>query len=83
MNMKMCPVCNRELIEVVRYGVEIDVCPKCKGVWLDGGEFEKIIKKIREELMEVERAVPEYREFYIKKKKKKPIFFEFFEEIFD
>lgn len=25
-----------------KYGVEIDNCPQCKGVWLDRGELEKI-----------------------------------------
>jgi Zn-finger nucleic acid-binding protein len=25
-----------------RYGVDIDFCPSCKGIWLDRGEIEKI-----------------------------------------
>lgn len=25
-----------------RHGVEIDYCPKCRGVWLDRGELDKI-----------------------------------------
>lgn len=28
-----------------RAGVEIDYCPKCRGVWLDRGELDKIIAK--------------------------------------
>ena len=32
-----------------RHGIEIDYCPKCRGVWLDRGELDKII----------ERAVPD------------------------
>lgn len=28
-----------------RQGVEIDYCPKCRGVWLDRGELEKIIER--------------------------------------
>jgi Zn-finger nucleic acid-binding protein len=28
-----------------RLGVEIDYCPKCRGVWLDRGELDKIIEK--------------------------------------
>jgi uncharacterized protein len=27
-----------------RYQVDIDFCPSCKGVWLDGGEIDKISK---------------------------------------
>ncbi len=30
-----------------RDGVFIDVCPACRGVWLDGGELEKILKATR------------------------------------
>lgn len=26
-----------------RQGVEIDYCPKCRGVWLDSGELDKLI----------------------------------------
>ncbi|MDF2629247.1 MAG: hypothetical protein K0R39_3078 [Symbiobacteriaceae bacterium] len=29
--------------EVNRRGVQIDVCPECRGVWLDGGELDKLI----------------------------------------
>ncbi len=39
--MKRCPVCGVEMFETIKYGVEIDVCPKCRGVWLDRGELEK------------------------------------------
>ena len=27
-----------------RNGIEIDYCPKCRGVWLDRGELDKIIE---------------------------------------
>lgn len=29
--------------QVQRDGVEIDVCTKCRGVWLDRGELEKLL----------------------------------------
>lgn len=39
-----CPVCeNIDLLMSERSGVEIDYCPKCRGVWLDRGELDKII----------------------------------------
>lgn len=38
-----CPVCNVSLTMTFRENVEIDYCPKCRGVWLDRGEIEKII----------------------------------------
>jgi len=28
-----------------RQGIEIDYCPKCRGIWLDRGELDKIIEK--------------------------------------
>jgi Zn-finger nucleic acid-binding protein len=37
-----CPVCGEKLREIERYGVTIDLCPGCKGCWLDRGELEKI-----------------------------------------
>lgn len=34
-----CPVCHVTLTTAERFGVEIDYCPKCWGVWLDRGEL--------------------------------------------
>lgn len=38
-----CPVDGEVLVITERSGVEIDYCPKCRGVWLDRGELDKII----------------------------------------
>lgn len=40
-----CPSCNETLAMTERLGIEIDYCPKCRGVWLDRGELDKIIEK--------------------------------------
>jgi Zn-finger nucleic acid-binding protein len=40
-----CPNCNETLIMADRQGIEIDYCPKCRGVWLDRGELDKIIER--------------------------------------
>jgi uncharacterized protein len=40
-----CPVDNETLVIAERSGVEIDYCPKCRGVWLDRGELDKIIDR--------------------------------------
>lgn len=40
-----CPVCSVDLVMADRAGVEIDYCPKCRGVWLDRGEIDKIIER--------------------------------------
>jgi Zn-finger nucleic acid-binding protein len=44
MHMK-CPACNETLTMTDRQGVEIDFCPKCRGVWLDRGELDKILER--------------------------------------
>lgn len=41
-----CPVCpETNLVMSERQGIEIDYCPKCRGVWLDRGELDKIIER--------------------------------------
>jgi len=41
-----CPVCSERMREVSKYDVQVDICPGCKGVWLDRGELEKIIDMV-------------------------------------
>ncbi|MBS1514987.1 MAG: zf-TFIIB domain-containing protein [Bacteroidetes bacterium] len=40
-----CPVCNEQLLLSEKQGIEIDYCPKCRGIWLDRGELEKIVER--------------------------------------
>ncbi len=40
-----CPIDGTQLVMTERSGVEIDYCPKCRGVWLDRGELDKIIER--------------------------------------
>mgnify|MGYP001819369649 FL=1 len=41
-----CPVCTDETLVISsREGIEIDHCPRCRGVWLDRGEHDKIIER--------------------------------------
>jgi Zn-finger nucleic acid-binding protein len=44
-NAMQCPVDGTQLVMTDRSGVEIDYCPKCRGVWLDRGELDKIIDR--------------------------------------
>ena len=39
------PVCEVGLLLAERQGVEIDCCPKCRGVWLDRGELDILIER--------------------------------------
>ncbi len=45
-----CPIDGAELAIAERSGVEIDYCPKCRGVWLDRGELDKIIDRSAAEI---------------------------------
>jgi len=56
MPLLMCPNDNAPMQKVVRDGVEIDMCPTCRGVWLDRGEMEKILEGVREDRREVEQS---------------------------
>ena len=84
--MMACPVDQTPLQMSERQGVEIDYCPKCRGVWLDRGELDKILERGagvgggRPEFSE--QGYQQQRQTYGKyspKKKKKG----FLDEIFD
>lgn len=44
----ICPQCNTAMQEITKTGVLLDLCPTCRGVWLDRGELEKILSRARE-----------------------------------
>lgn len=51
---KLCPICEVPLYEV-NYGdskIRVDLCNLCQGIWLDRGEFKKIIDYLREKKKE-------------------------------
>lgn len=37
-----CPKCGADLQEKSFHSVKIDVCPECKGTWMDAGELEML-----------------------------------------
>lgn len=89
-----CPVCDSvRMREVERENVLIDICPNCKGVWLDRGELEKLLQveasyeepRRREYPQKEERIYPDYRESKDKhyKYKKKKSMFDILGDIFD
>lgn len=43
MPLLLCPNDNGAMQTVQRSGVEFDMCPTCRGVWLDRGELEKLM----------------------------------------
>jgi len=52
----LCPNCNASMQNVNRSGVELDMCPSCRGVWLDRGELEKILEGGRHAMGEERQA---------------------------
>ena len=42
-----CPKCGQKLAPENYGNVEVDVCPSCKGMWLDAQELEQIVEKTK------------------------------------
>lgn len=85
-----CPVCiESELVISERQGIEIDYCPKCRGVWLDRGELDKIIERsvkfeeTNDKSFEKERDFDDRRKYYSDDYNKKHKRKSFLGEIFD
>jgi uncharacterized protein len=42
-----CPACDMAMLtSQYREGVEIDWCARCRGVWLDRGELDKLLDRL-------------------------------------
>lgn len=54
----LCPACRVDLVMSERSGVEIDYCPRCRGVWLDRGELDKILERNASEIGAARQAAP-------------------------
>ena len=46
----LCPICQEELDKTIFYGVEIDHCPKCFGLWFEQDEL-RLAKDIKDETL--------------------------------
>lgn len=56
MPISSCPSCEIAM-EVQNFeDVLIDICPSCKGVWLDRGEMQKVIALVRRQEAETPSA---------------------------
>lgn len=73
-----CPVDGETLTIAERSGVEIDYCPKCRGVWLDRGELDKIIERAAPSEPPQERRTDTHSQRSPKKKRES-----FLGELFD
>lgn len=50
------PIDGQPMRQIVRYGIEFDVCPATGGIWLDKGELEKLISFVAEETRAADAA---------------------------
>lgn len=60
MPLLMCPNCDAAMQAVRRASVEFDMCPQCRGVWLDRGELEKLMAMERGEILSAPPRLPDY-----------------------
>lgn len=49
MPLLMCPNDDAAMQTMERAGVQFDMCPTCRGVWLDRGELEKLMTAATDE----------------------------------
>ena len=74
-----CPNCNTTLLISDRQGIEIDYCPRCRGVWFDHGELDKLIERSASETkwhkyVDDDDDHDQYRQEYPAYKKRKKSF---------
>jgi len=62
-----CPKCReRDMVPVfTEQGAEIDSCPHCKGIWLDGGELDLVNKELSAIMPVKERGFSEFMRMFI------------------
>ena len=75
-----CPVCkDATLVMADRQGIEIDYCPKCRGVWLDRGELDKLIERATDVAPQGSQARQRSDERYYGPRKRKGFLGEMFD----
>src|SRR5215475_11316414 len=42
-----CPKCGASLVAIHYKGIEIDKCSRCRGIWLDSGELERMLPEVQ------------------------------------
>lgn len=43
-----CPKCGFSMKEIEKYGIVLDVCQGCQGVYFDGGEVDQLIAWVKQ-----------------------------------
>ena len=50
-NPRQCPIDSATMQKEISFLIVIDRCPTCNGVWLDGGELERISGDVEEKAL--------------------------------
>jgi Zn-finger nucleic acid-binding protein len=58
MPLLLCPNDNSAMQTIDRDGVQFDMCPTCRGVWLDRGELEKLMAAAAQTVAPAPPAAP-------------------------
>jgi len=53
---RKCPSCSSPMSVRQKHGVELDMCQRCAGIWLDGGELEVVLKVLEQEKLRKEKV---------------------------
>ena len=56
------PISNQPMTQRVIDGVEVDICPTSGGVWLDKGELEKLLSRVREAVEESDQDFERFKQ---------------------
>ena len=68
----LCPRCvATELTLREQDGVAVDVCPACRGMWLDRGELERLLGQ-RRELEQARRNAPAFDDDSVPERDERP-----------
>ncbi len=62
MPLLVSPIDGSPMKQIVRNGVEIDMCPSTGGVWLDKGELEKLLSLAQEAVNDDEDDFKRFKE---------------------
>jgi hypothetical protein len=52
-NTRQCPLDATPMRKEIAHMIVIDKCPQCNGVWLDGGELDKLTGDLRAEAVTI------------------------------
>lgn len=62
MPLIVSPIDGSPMKQVVRHGIEMDVCPSTGGIWLDKGELEKLLAMVQDAVEDNEEDFTRFKQ---------------------